>query len=137
MNEYIIDKIMNPSNQGKIENADAVGTVGKVSCWDITRIYLKIDNGIITDAKFKTYGCGISIAAASIGTDMIIGKTIEEASKITNEDVLKELNGGKELKFHCTTLIEDAIKDALLDYSNKNNIVIKGLKMPLNKDLEL
>lgn len=130
MNENIIDKIINATNQGEMEEADAIGTVGKVSCGDITRIFLKVENDVIVDAKFKTYGCGISIAAASMGTDMIVGKTLEEAAKITNEEVLKELNGGKELKIHCTTLIEQAIKEALLDYSIKNNITINGLEKP-------
>lgn len=130
MNDNIIEHITNPKNMGEMEKPDAMGTVGKASCGDITRVYLKINDGIIKDAKFKTYGCGISIAAASIGTEMIIGMTLEKAAKLTNEDILKELNGGEVLKIHCETLIEQAIKEALLDYSNKNNIVINGLEEP-------
>lgn len=129
--DKVMDHFANPRNVGEIENASAVGTVGNAKCGDIMRIYLNIDdNQIITDAKFKTFGCGAAIATSSMATELIIGKTIEEALKITNKTVMEALDGLPPVKIHCSLLAEEAIHAALWDYAEKNNIEIKGLDKP-------
>ena len=128
--EKVIDHFTNPRNVGEIENASGVGTVGNAKCGDIMRIYLDIQDGIIKDAKFKTFGCGAAVATSSMATELIIGKTVEEALKVTNEAVMEALNGLPPVKVHCSVLAEEAIHAALWDYAQKNNITIEGLEKP-------
>ena len=129
--EKVMDHFANPRNVGEIEDASAVGTVGNAKCGDIMRIYLDIDdNHVIKDAKFKTFGCGAAIATSSMATELIIGKTIEEALEITNKTVMEALDGLPPVKIHCSLLAEEAIHAALWDYAEKNNITINGLEKP-------
>ena len=117
--EKVMDHFQNPRNVGEIENASGVGTVGNAKCGDIMRMYLDIDNdGIIRDCKFKTFGCGSAIASSSLATEWLKGKTVEEAGKIKNTDIVQELNLPP-VKIHCSVLAEDAIKAALADYQKK------------------
>ncbi|MDL2280976.1 Fe-S cluster assembly scaffold protein NifU [Selenomonadales bacterium OttesenSCG-928-I06] len=118
--EKVIDHFSNPRNVGEIEEASGVGEVGNVKCGDIMRVYLKIDeNDVITDAKFKTFGCGAAIATSSMVTELVIGKTVEEAFKITNKAVAEALDGLPPLKMHCSNLAADAMHEALKDYMSK------------------
>lgn len=126
--EKVMDHFRNPRNVGEIENADGVGEVGNPRCGDIMKMYLKIEDGVIVDVKFKTFGCGSAIASSSMATELIKGKTIEEAMEITNKAVAEALDGLPPVKMHCSVLAEQAIKSALLDYAKKNNIEIKGLE---------
>ncbi|SHJ49987.1 Fe-S cluster assembly scaffold protein NifU [Paramaledivibacter caminithermalis] len=126
--EKVMDHFMNPRNVGEIEKADGVGEVGNAKCGDIMKIYLKVDDGIITDVKFKTFGCGSAIATSSMATELIKGKSIEEAVKLTNNAVVEALDGLPKPKVHCSVLAEQAVKAALYDYAQKNNIVIPGLE---------
>ncbi|UCE05937.1 MAG: Fe-S cluster assembly scaffold protein NifU [bacterium] len=114
--DKVMDHFMNPRNVGEIENADGVGTVGNPACGDIMQMYLKIKNDVIVDAKFKTFGCGAAIASSSMATELIKGKKIEEALKITNAEVTKELGGLPKVKRHCSVLAEQALQRALDDY---------------------
>ena len=125
--EKVIDHFTNPRNVGEIENASGVGTVGNAKCGDIMRIYLDIEDGVIKDAKFKTFGCGAAVATSSMATELIIGKTVEEALKVTNEAVMEALNGLPPVKVHCSVLAEEAIHAALKDYAEKNNLEIDNL----------
>ena len=118
-NEKVMDVFRNPKNVGEIENADGVGTVGNASCGDIMQISLKIENDVIVDAKFKTFGCTAAIATSSTATEMIIGKTVEEALTITNKKVVEVLGGLPSQKLHCSVLAEEAIKKAIEDYISK------------------
>ena len=119
-NEKVMEHFTNPRNVGEIADADGVGEVGNVTCGDIMKIYLKIDeNEIITDIKFKTFGCGSAIASSSMATVMIMGKSVKEALKLTNKDVLAALGGLPAVKIHCSVLAEQAVKSAVLDYSKK------------------
>ena len=113
---------MHPRNVGVIENADGVGEVGNAKCGDIMKIYLKIENEIIVDVKFETFGCGSAIASSSMATEMILGKSIHEAMQLTNKAVAEALDGLPLHKMHCSVLAEEAIKGALKDYFDKNNI---------------
>lgn len=106
---------------GEIENADGVGEVGNAKCGDIMRIYLKIDNDIITDVKFQTFGCGSAIAASSMATEMVKGKRVDEALEVTNKAVVEALDGLPKNKIHCSVLVEEAIKEAIDDYKRKQN----------------
>lgn len=119
------DKVMNhftsPRNVGEIEKADGVGEVGNAKCGDIMKIYLKIENNIIVDVKFKTFGCGAAIATSSIATEMIKGKSVDEALKLTNKAVVEALDGLPPQKIHCSVLAEEAVKAAIEDYKNKHN----------------
>ena len=126
--DKVMDHFSNPRNVGEIENADGVGQVGNAKCGDIMKMYLKIEDGVIIDVKFKTYGCGSAIASSSMATEMIKGKTIEEVMKLTNKAVAEALDGLPAIKMHCSVLAEEAIKAALFDYATKNNIVIEGLE---------
>lgn len=128
--EKVMDHFMNPRNVGEIENASGVGTVGNAKCGDIMKVYLKIENGVVEDAKFKTFGCGAAVATSSMATELIKGKTIEEAMKITNKAVMEALDGLPPVKVHCSCLAEEALHAALWDYAQKNGIVIEGLKEP-------
>lgn len=134
--EKVMDHFKNPRNVGEIENASGVGTVGNAKCGDIMRIYLDIDeNQIIKDCKFKTFGCGAAVATSSMATEMVIGKTVNEALLVTNKAVMEALDGLPPVKVHCSLLAEEAIHAALWDYAEKNNITIEGLKPPV-KDIE-
>ncbi len=118
-NEKVIEVFSNPKNVGVIENADGVGTVGNATCGDIMKIYLKIDKGVITDAKFQTFGCAAAIATSSTATEMIKGKTVEEAEKLTNAAVVESLGGLPAQKMHCSVLAEEAIAEAIKDYRSR------------------
>lgn len=117
--EKVMDHFTNPRNVGEIENADGVGTVGNAKCGDIMKMYLKIDNDVITDCKFKTFGCGAAIATSSMATELIKGHTVDEALKLTNSAVVEALEGLPPVKIHCSVLAEEAIKTALADYYKK------------------
>ena len=118
-NEKVMEAFKNPKNVGEIENCDGLGKVGNASCGDIMQITLKIENDVIVDAKFKTFGCAAAIATSSTATDMIFGLTIEEALKITNKKVVEELEGLPPQKIHCSVLAEEAIQKAINDYLSK------------------
>ena len=128
--ERVMDHFEHPRNMGEIEDASGVGTVGNAKCGDIMRVYLKIDDGIITDASFKTFGCGAAVATSSMATELVKGKTVNEAIKITNRTVMEALEGLPPSKIHCSCLAEEAIHAALWDYAEKNKLVIEGLKKP-------
>ncbi|MDD6804807.1 MAG: Fe-S cluster assembly scaffold protein NifU [Clostridiales bacterium] len=132
--EKVMDHFMNPRNVGEIEDA-AVGTVGNAKCGDIMRMYLDIKDGIIQDAKFKTFGCGAAVATSSMATELVKGKTIEEALQVTNRAVMEALDGLPPVKVHCSLLAEEAIHAALWDYAEKEHISIPGLKKPV-EDIE-
>lgn len=120
--EKVMDHFANPRNVGEIENADGVGEVGNAKCGDIMKMYLKIDDGIITDVKFKTFGCGAAVATSSMATELIKGKPIEEAVQLTNKAVVEALDGLPPAKLHCSVLAEQATKAALSDYYRRNGI---------------
>ncbi len=129
--EKVMEHFKNPRNVGELEGASGVGTVGNAKCGDIMRIYLDIDdNQIIRDCKFKTFGCGAAVATSSMATEMVIGKSIQEAMKITNVAVMEALDGLPPVKVHCSLLAEEAIHAALWDYAQKNHIEIEGLVKP-------
>ena len=117
-----MDHFMHPRNVGTIDDADGVGEVGNAKCGDIMKIYLKIENDIIEDVKFETFGCGSAIASSSMATEMIKGKSIHEALELTNKAVAEALDGLPAHKMHCSVLAEEAIKNALKDYFDKNGI---------------
>lgn len=117
--DTVMDHFMHPRNMGEIEDADAVAEVGNPACGDATKLYLKIENNTIVDVKFKTFGCGAAIASSSMATEMIKGKSIEEALKITNEAVMEALGGLPPAKQHCSVLAESALKVAIEDYMNR------------------
>ena len=125
--EKVMDHFMNPRNVGSIEDASGVGEVGNAKCGDIMKIYLKIENDIIEDVKFETFGCGSAIASSSMATEMIMGKSIHEALELTNKAVAEALDGLPAHKMHCSVLAEEAIKNALMDNFDKN-------KIPYDKD---
>ena len=118
--EKVMDHFMNPRNVGEIESADGVGEVGNPACGDMMRLYLKIDGGMVVDAKFRTFGCGAAIASSSMLTEMIKGKTIEEARAISNQHVADALDGLPAVKIHCSVMAEQAVKSALDDYAKKH-----------------
>ena len=119
--EKVMDHFMNPRNVGTIENADGIGEVGNAKCGDIMKIFLKIENDILVDVKFQTFGCGSAIASSSMATEMIIGKSIHEALELTNAAVCEALDGLPAHKVHCSVLAEEAIKQALKDYFDQTN----------------
>lgn len=119
--EKVLDHFMNPRNVGEIENADGVGQVGNAKCGDIMKIFLKIEDDIIKDVKFKTFGCGAAVATSSIATEMVIGKNVDEALEITNKAVIEALDGLPPEKIHCSVLAEEAIKSAIEDYIAKKD----------------
>ncbi|MGE5473641.1 MAG: Fe-S cluster assembly scaffold protein NifU [Ignavibacteriales bacterium] len=118
--QKVMDHFSNPRNVGEIENADGIGEVGNAKCGDIMKMYLKIENDIIVDAKFKTFGCGAAVATSSMATELVKGKTIEEALKLTNQAVAEALDGLPPVKMHCSNLAEEAIKTAIDDYLVKS-----------------
>ena len=118
-NEKVMEAFKNPKNVGEVENYDGIGVVGNASCGDIMQITIKVENGIIVDAKFKTFGCAAAVATSSTATDMIIGMTLEEALTLTNKKVVEVLEGLPPQKIHCSVLAEEAIKKAIEDYYSK------------------
>jgi len=127
-NDKVMEHFMNPHNAGTMENPDAVGTYGSPVCGDMMEISLKIENNVIVDAKFKTFGCGSAIASSSVATDMIKGKTLEEALELSNKNFIDELGGLPGPKIHCSVLAEQAVKKAIYDYAQKNGLELEGLK---------
>ncbi|NLI60539.1 MAG: Fe-S cluster assembly scaffold protein NifU [Clostridiales bacterium] len=117
--DKVMDHFMNPRNVGEMESPDGVGEVGNAKCGDIMRVSIKVENGIIVDVKFKTFGCGAAIATSSMATELVKGKTIDEALKITNQAVTQALGGLPPLKMHCSVLAEEAIQKAIQDYKDK------------------
>ena len=120
--EKVMDHFENPRNVGKLENANAIGEVGNATCGDIMKIYMRIENGIIEDVSFKTFGCGTAIATSSMATELVKGKSVEEAVKLTNKAVMEALDGLPPAKVHCSVLAEQAIHAALQDYQKKTGI---------------
>lgn len=120
-NEKVMEVFKNPQHMGEVENYNAIGTVGNETCGDIMQITMRIENDIIVDAKFKTFGCAAAVASSSTATGMVIGKTIDEALKITNKQVITELEGLPPQKIHCSVLAEDAIRVAIDDYQKRKN----------------
>lgn len=136
--EKVMDHFQNPRNVGEMENPSGVGTVGNAKCGDIMRMYLDIDeNGIIKEAKFKTFGCGAAVATSSMATELVAGKTVQETLEVTNKAVMEALDGLPPVKVHCSLLAEQAIHAALWDYAQKNGIKIEGLEPPVNDIEEL
>lgn len=130
--EKVMDHFTNPRNVGEMENPSGVGTVGNAKCGDIMRMYLDIDeSGVIKEAKFKTFGCGAAVATSSMATELVKGKTVEEAMEVTNKAVMEALDGLPPVKVHCSLLAEEAIHAALWDYAEKNQVTIPGLEKPV------
>ena len=128
--EVVMDHFMHPRNVGVIEDASGVGQVGNAKCGDIMKFYLKIENDIIVDVKFETFGCGSAIASSSMATEMIKGKSIQDALKLTNQAVCEALDGLPAAKVHCSVLAEEAIKSALKDYYDRNGIDYDHTQFP-------
>lgn len=128
--EKVMEHFMNPRNVGEMEDASGVGTVGNAQCGDIMRVFLKIEDGVITDASFKTFGCGAAVATSSMATELVKGKTIAEVMAITNKAVMDALDGLPAVKAHCSVLAEEAVRAALWDFSQKSGVVIEGLEPP-------
>ncbi|SHJ59293.1 Fe-S cluster assembly scaffold protein NifU [Parasporobacterium paucivorans] len=129
--EKVMEHFNHPRNVGEIENPSGIGTVGNAKCGDIMRMYLDIDeSGVIQDVKFKTFGCGAAVATSSMATELIKGKTVQEALRVTNKAVLEALDGLPAQKVHCSLLAEEAIHAALWDYAEKKGIIIEGLVKP-------
>lgn len=136
--EKVMDHFTNPRNVGEIENASGIGTVGNAKCGDIMRMYLDIDEqGVINDVKFKTFGCGAAVATSSMATELVKGKTVQEALTVTNKAVMEALDGLPPVNVHCSLLAEEAIHAALWDYAEKHNIIIEGLEKPVNDIAEI
>ncbi len=130
--EKVMDHFNHPRNVGEIENPSGVGTVGNAKCGDIMRMYFDIDGqGVIQDAKFKTFGCGAAVATSSMATELVKGKTVQEALAVTNQAVMEALDGLPPVKVHCSLLAEEAIHAALWDYARKQGIEIEGLRKPV------
>ena len=129
--EKVMDHFQHPRNVGEMENPSGMGTVGNAKCGDIMRIYLDIDdNQVIRDVKFKTFGCGAAVATSSMATEMVKGKSVQEAMEVTNKAVCEALDGLPPVKVHCSLLAEEAIHAALWDYAQKRGITIQGLEKP-------
>lgn len=126
----VMDHFVNPRNAREIEGASGVGTVGNARCGDIMRVFLKIEDGTVVDAAFKTFGCGAAVATSSVATEMITGKKLEEVVKLTNQEVMDALDGLPAAKVHCSVLAREAIHSALWDYAKKENVEIEGLIEP-------
>lgn len=118
--EKVMDHFQNPRNVGELKDADGIGEVGNVKCGDIMKLYIKVQDGVIEDVRFRTFGCGAAIATSSVITEMVKGKTLEEALKLTNRDVADELGGLPPVKMHCSNLAADALKAAIEDYQGKD-----------------
>ncbi|MCI6606123.1 MAG: Fe-S cluster assembly scaffold protein NifU [Clostridiales bacterium] len=128
--DIVMDHFQHPRNVGSIENADGIGEVGNAKCGDIMKMYLKIQDNVITDVKFETFGCGSAIASSSMATEMIKGKTIDEALAVTNKQVVDALGGLPAHKLHCSVLAEEAIKSAIKNYYDRNGIAYDHSKFP-------
>ena len=128
--DTVMDHFMHPRNVGEIPDADGVGEVGNAKCGDIMKMYLKIRDNVIEDAKFETFGCGSAIASSSMATELIKGKTIDEALAVTNKQVVEALGGLPAYKLHCSVLAEEAVKSAIQDYYEKNGIAYDKSKFP-------
>ena len=128
--DTVMDHFQHPRNVGSIENADGIGEVGNAKCGDIMKMYLKIQDNVITDVKFETFGCGSAIASSSMATEMIKGKTIDEALAVTNKQVVEALGGLPAHKLHCSVLAEESIKSAIKDYYDRNGIAYDHSKFP-------
>ncbi len=126
--DKVMEHFMNPHNVGEIENADGIGVYGSPVCGDMMQITINVKDDIITDAKFKTFGCGSAIASSSVATDMIIGTPVEKALEISNKQIIDELDGLPAVKIHCSVLADHAIKAAIYDYAQKNGKTYKGLE---------
>ena len=131
--EQVMDHFMNPRNMGEMEDASGIGTVGNAKCGDIMRIYIKVENDVITDVKFKTFGCGAAIATSSKATEIVKGMTLEEAEKVTNKMVMEALGGLPPVKVHCSVLAEEALHAAIQDYRER---LAKGEKPRTEEDDE-
>ena len=127
-NDIVMEHFLNPKNVGEMENPDGTGVYGSPVCGDMMQIQIKVENDVITDAKFKTFGCGSAIASSSMATSMIIGKTVEEALEITNKQIIDELGGLRPVKVHCSVLADRAIKNAIYDYAQKNGKTYAALE---------
>lgn len=127
-NDIVMDHFMNPKNVGELENPDGTGVYGSPVCGDMMQIQIIVENEVITDARFKTFGCGSAIASSSMATSMIIGKTIEEALAITNKEIIDNLGGLPPVKVHCSVLADKAIKNAIYDYATKNGKMYAALE---------
>ena len=127
-NDIVMEHFLNPKNVGEMENPDGTGVYGSPVCGDMMQIQIKVENDIITDAKFKTFGCGSAIASSSMATSMIIGKTVEEALEVTNKQIIDELGGLPPVKVHCSVLADRAIKNAIYDYAQKNGKTYAALE---------
>ena len=134
--ETVMDHFLHPRNVGENENADGIGEVGNAKCGDIMKMYLKVDDGVITDVKFETFGCGSAIASSSMATEMVKGKTIEEALAISNKQVVEALGGLPAHKLHCSVLAEESIKAAVKDYYDRNGIEYDHAQFPDCEDCE-
>ena len=134
--EKVMDHFTNPRNVGKIDDADGIGQVGNPKCGDIMRMYIKVKDGIITDVKFNTFGCGSAIATSSIATEMIKGKPIEDALKLSNKAVVEALDGLPAYKLHCSVLAEEAVRAAVKDYYDKHGIAYDPKDFPECDDCE-
>ena len=132
--EQVMDHFMNPRNMGEMENPDGVGTVGNAKCGDIMRIYIKVEDNVITDVKFKTFGCGAAIATSSKATELVKGKTLDEALQITNKMVMDSLGGLPPVKVHCSVLAEEALHATIQDYKDR---LEKGEKPASEEDEEV
>ena len=130
--DTVMDHFMHPRNVGEIKDPSGVGEVGNAKCGDIMKMYLDIENDVIKDVKFETFGCGSAIASSSMATEMIKGKSIQEALKLTNKAVMEALGGLPPVKVHCSLLAEEAVHAALWDYAEKHHIEIKGLQKPVS-----
>ena len=128
--EKVMDHFTHPRNVGIIENADGVGEIGNAKCGDIMKMYLKVEDNVITDVKFETFGCGSAIATSSMATEMIKGKSIDEALQLTNKAVAEALDGLPAHKMHCSVLAEEAIKAAVKDYYDRNGIAYDKSQFP-------
>ena len=127
-NDIVMEHFLNPKNVGDMENPDGTGVYGSPVCGDMMQIQIKVENDVITDAKFKTFGCGSAIASSSMATSMIIGKTVEEALEIPNKQIIDELGGLPPVKVHCSVLADRAIKNAIYDYAQKNGKTYAALE---------
>ncbi|MBR3123815.1 MAG: Fe-S cluster assembly scaffold protein NifU [Mogibacterium sp.] len=134
--EKVMDHFRNPRNVGVIENADGIGEVGNAKCGDIMKIYLKIDNDIVTDVKFETFGCGSAIASSSMATELIMGQPLDQVLQLTNKAVTEALDGLPAHKLHCSVLAEEAIQAAVKDYYDKNGISYDSAMFPEHEEHE-
>ena len=130
--DKVMDHFQNPRNVGKMDDADGIGEVGNAKCGDIMRMYIKVEDGVITDCKFKTFGCGSAIATSSMATELIKGKPVEEALELSNQAVVEALDGLPPQKIHCSVLAEEAVRAAVKDYYDKNGIAYDPEKFQIH-----